>query len=481
MSACGTSPRRGKPRSWRPLSALVLLLASAAAPPTRADEEQILAAVRAFFETKDLDRRRQLAEQIESDPAYQREKVGGWLHRAAPFDEMAVGVTQIRVPLRNGQTRGVVLRIPARYDPRASWPLIYALHGTGGRGEGIITYLQGVLADAVDEYIIAAPSGYGEAQIHDVWPPPMEHPTVLAAVKRKVHVDSGRVFIAGYSRGGHAAWMLAVLHADQFAGALPLAGTLVLPEVDRLWEPFLDNVANTHVLCVWGANDAFGEDRKTPSPHGGIAGLNRKLGALAARMDLPVIMLEDPDKGHADIVPPAEMLADLLSRRRTRYPRQVKHTFRHIYQAQVYWIEGHKWTGSQWTDKLPQIRLREGENVHNPEHVKDALLRTMRGCLGELHGRIDGQLIDVRRKKVKELTVWIGDGMIDWREPVMLKVSGRKVFEGRLEPDLFVCLSQAARTWDFDRLRWVGLRFKSGSKLRVVTGRTEFPPPGGGQ
>lgn len=67
--------------------------------------------------------------------------------------------------------------------------------------------------------------------------------------------------------------------------------------------------------------------------------------------------------------------------------------------------------------------------------------------------------------------------MIDWEKPVSLKVNGRKAFEGKLTPELFVCLTLAARTYDFDRLRWAGLRFKSGSKTRPVTGHTPFPTP----
>jgi hypothetical protein len=111
----------------------------------------------------------------------------------------------------------------------------------------------------------------------------------------------------------------------------------------------------------------------------------------------------------------------------------------------------------------------------DPEVQRQATVRAIRGRLGELRGEINGQRIDVYRKRISELTIWIGDGMIDWTRPVSLKVNGRKAFDGQLSPDLFVCLTQAARTYDFDRLRWAGLRFKSGSRTKVVTGQTPFP------
>lgn len=117
------------------------------------------------------------------------------------------------------------------------------------------------------------------------------------------------------------------------------------------------------------------------------------------------------------------------------------------------------------------------ENPGDPAVQRKAFARAVRSRLGELRGEIKGQQIKVYRKKIRELTVWIPDGLINWDEPISLKVNGRQAFEGRLERDLFVCLSQAARIYDFDRLRWAGLRFKSGARTKVIAGRTPFPEP----
>jgi len=293
---------------------------------------------------------------------------------------------------------------------------------------------------------------------------------VLLGLKKHLHIDSDRVYLMGYSLGGHTTWNLAVLHADQFAGAVPVAGSFALAEVDQLWDVFLPNVANLPMLNAWGAHDTGGFEGREESPQGGIAGLNRLLTEHIIRLGLPVKTFEDPNKGHGGICPPRPQLLPLMRRRRERYPEQVQHTFRHLYQAQTYWLEGHAWKGAHWGDSYQgHIEFQPDEDPH------DALLRTIRGKLGEMRGTIDGQTIDVRRKKITELTIWIGDEMIDWAQPVTVKVSGRTVFEDKLAPDLFVCLNQAARTYDFDRLRWAGLRFRSGSKTRLVTGRTEFP------
>jgi hypothetical protein len=54
---------------------------------------------------------------------------------------------------------------------------------------------------------------------------------------------------------------------------------------------------------------------------------------------------------------------------------------------------------------------------------------------------------------------------------------GRQVFQGVVEPDLAVALSQARRTRDLDRIRWADIRIDTRTgKARVVTADDDFPP-----
>jgi len=146
--------------------------------------------------------------------------------------------------------------------------------------------------------------------------------------------------------------------------------------------------------------------------------------------------------------------------------------FRLVCQGQVWWIEAHTWRGPWWDQKPLKLSFRPDENPDRLDDQAEARARAVRGRLAELRGEINKQEIRVHRKKISELTIWIGDGMIDWDQPVSLKVSGRKAFEGKLTPDLLVCLTQAARTYDFDRLRWAGLRFKSGSRTKIAASKS---------
>ena len=282
-----------------------------------------------------------------------------------------------------------------------------------------------------------------------------------------MHIDSDRVYAIGYSRGGHACWSIAVTCPDEFAGLVPIAGTLLIPEYDVLFETFLPNVANTRVLCCYGATDDAGPDGK-PSKAGGVTGVNRYLRKIAEPLKLPITLIEDAEKGHGNIVPPPEEMGELFARRRIPAPAKIEQTFRVLDQGLCYWIEPREWTGKQWTDAPVPLEFKPGEKDWDEKTQRQAAARAIRALLAKVKGSIDGQKIRIDRKNVKEYVIWLSDGMIDWSQPVSVNDSGGKMFDGRLEPDLLLCLLQASESWDFERLRWAGLRCISGKKAVAI-------------
>lgn len=454
---------------------LVALLLSCGAGPANADEPAILQRIKQFFATDDVPERKALVAAILEDPAYDRAKVGQWLHQADLWDARPAGRHSIRAEIDDGSRLPITIRVPAGYEPRKPYPLIYALHGTGADAESILQYVEQILGPRCEEFLVAAPSGYQQVVINSAVRPSVEHPAALREIRRSVHVDSARVYALGYSRGGHAAMTLAVLHPDQFAGVVPIAGTLILAVREPLLESFLPNIANTRVLLCWGADDTLGPDLKTESPDGGIAAINRWMRDLAAHRRLPLTGVEDPGKGHAGIVPPAAELSELLAATRPAYPPNVDQMFRLLYQGSAYWIEAHEWVGDWWDERPVAIDLPPGVETVTPEEQNKLLAEAIRAKLGGLKGQFERNRIRVSRKRIRDLTTWFGDGMIDWSQPVELKLNGRLIYDKRLEPDLGVCLAQAARTLDFDRLRWAGVRY-DGTRPRLVTLETTFPP-----
>lgn len=430
----------------------------------RADEAAIGAKLKDYFAAADNTKRAALVKEIEADPAFDRARLSQWLHSAVTFEKLETGRREISVSIDNNQSRNVTLRIPKNYDPAKAWPLIYALHGTGGDGASIIQYVESLLGPGIEQYVVAAPTGYGQNVIDQDGPASREHTLVLRAIRKRVNIDANRQFVTGYSLGGHTAWTLAILNADEFAAALPMAGSVQLAETEEFWPDFIENIANLHIVCCWGERDTS-DGAGGASAAGGIAGLNRKLTKLAQGKGYSMIGHELAGVDHGGVVPPAALLDHALEKVRAQYPRKIRHTFRRITTARAYWLEARVWDGPEWTSEAMKLTLQPGEDPRKAMH------REIRTRLGRLEGSIDGNTIKVSRKHADDIVVWLGDpAVMGWKrdEPIVLNVAGKKVFDEIVTPDLGVCLAEAARTYDFDRLRWAGLRYVGGKKVKAV-------------
>ena len=439
---------------------------------TMATIPEVQADLTAFFRTAEDDRRAELAARIEASPGYTRDRVGDQLAGLDLWPAVAAGRRDLAVPVGHGQVRPVMLRVPRGYTSERAWPLLYLLHPGGSSGPAFMGYAEQLLGPRIEEFVVAAPTGYRQTGLDAPAPFTVDHLAIFEAVRRTVHVDPDRTFALGYSTGGYAAWAVALLHADQLAGAVAIGSVFTVPPgEDGLWKAVLPNLAQVPVIHVWGTRDSLpvtciGGGRSI----GTMAEVNQRFRTWTKGMNLPIEDCAIPGRGHGGLTPPEGPLSDLLARRRVHYPPKVDHTFRHLHQGHCYWLEAHTWEGEHWGAGRPRVRKQANENDAR------ALGRTVGALLGRLEGEVDGQTLRVERRHVGDLTVWLGEGMVDWERPVAIEVDGRRVFEEVLRPDLGVCLAQAARGFDFARLRWAGVRVDARSAAAPVTLRTPFPP-----
>jgi hypothetical protein len=306
--------------------------------------------------------------------------------------------------------------------------------------------------------VVAAPQAAwnGPFDIHDELETDQPVRT-LRELRRRFHIDSNRVFVTGYSKGGHRTCSASVMFADQFAGSLPLAGSMALPQGEGLFPQFLPNLQYLPMLMVWGALDTTGPNGKE-SPSGGIAGLNRSFAKVSGQMSLPLTTFEHPELGHGGIIPPPDELSTLLSERRTLYPPEISHWFRYPGQGRAYWVRLVEFQGQPWSDGRVHVQLKRGDN---PD---EAFLRETRRRMGKLQGHIEGQTVTVRSKRVIVVDILLNDELVDLNEPVRIKLNGRKAFDGLLERRIDTLLDVAASDWDFDRLFCTRIRVKLGRR-----------------
>jgi hypothetical protein len=429
------------------------------------EERPAVERVRRFFLAADEAERRRLAKEVAALPAYRPERVRDWLHAADLHRPLPPGVTEVEVPidkvdLDEDRSRPVAVRVPDGYTPDRPWPLVMAYHPTGGSGPGMLMGVERCLGPDVERFVVAAPTGYRPANVDSKRCISTEHPSVLLHLKKTLHVDSDRVYVIGFSGGGYAAWSLATFFTDQYAGAMPVGCTFdAAPEIPGLWDLLLPNLTGLPVLHVWGDRDelqALGFDLRTP--RGAINDLNPKLAEQAGRLGLDVTNHVIPGGVHS-FDPPADKLRQLLERKRA-YPPRVVRRFRHLHQSPAVWLEGRVWDGDHWGLIPPKREPRPGESR------EQAIGRIVGELLGRLTGDIHGQTFAVDHDHLAEFTVWFGDGPHDWAKPVTVRSNGKVVFDGRVERDLFVCLSEARRTFDFERLRWAGLRVTKDGRVR---------------
>ena len=433
-------------------------------------EVEIVARIKRFFETSDEAERREIAHQIEADNAYDPSKVSDWLHAAGLHHQFKSGFKTIDVALDNREQRKVSVRVPKGYSPEKRWPLILAYHYTGGTGEDMLRLVSRSLAERVDEYVIAAPTDYLPLNIDSQrsWRP--EQRLVLRELRKSFHVDSNRIYVTGFSQGCYAAWSYATFFGDELAGAAPVACTFdAAPEIPGLWELLLPNVTNVPILHVWGSEDhlpVYGIDLRTIV---GVASkLNERLTELTKELNLDVLNYRIKGGGHA-FDPPGDLLTKLLEKRRSQYPSQVRHRFRSLIQGRAYWLEALAWDGDQWGMTPRALEPKSGESR------AQTVGRTITELLGQLDGRIQGQEIAIVYRHVDSLMVWLGDDMVDWTKPVRIVGNGEEVFSGTVSRDLFLCLREAARTYDFDRLRWAGVRVSKNGKAKLVMNGDSMP------
>jgi hypothetical protein len=443
------------------------LAIDAVAPPP----DDPVALVREYFQAADPAARAAAAARIASHREYGPARLRDWLHRGAPFADLAPGSQEIVVDVGAGQSRRVFVLVPEGYRPDRAWPLVYALHPSGLPADEWGRAVQRMLGRMARDFVVASPE-YGQNYIGAKPPFVAEHPAILDAVARRVHVDAGRVYSFGYSKGGFGAWFVALYYPDRLAGAVSLAaGFDVAPADDGFWKLLLGNVAHVPVLNAWGERDPLIIQDLAEKPVGTFAESNRRFQREIRGMGLPITNVEVPGGVHTRLAPPGAAIAQILAGHRRVDPDRIDHAFRHLHQASCYWLEGLTWVGAAWGDPWPRPEPgRPGE----PEAA--ALARTLEPLLGRLTGARDGQTFRLTRRHIGDVVVWLGERTIDWDRPLTIEVDGKVAFSGKAVPDPALALARAASSMDFDHLRFAGIRVSASGEAAALTAQT-VPEP----
>jgi predicted peptidase len=114
------------------------------------------------------------------------------------------------------------VRLPEDYNPQNDYPLILFLHGRGGGSlnfHDFDSYGMGDYANLNSDFpfIVVAPQTSGD------WYTSLLDQT-LEEITHAYSIDTNRIYITGFSMGGHGTYLMAFEYPERFAAIAPVAG-----------------------------------------------------------------------------------------------------------------------------------------------------------------------------------------------------------------------------------------------------------------
>jgi len=144
-------------------------------------------------------------------------------------------IQHLAYSLPDGTSMLYALSVPRGDTEGRPRPLILALHPGGERSpyRGSV-FMRGVVAPALNSLgaIMVAPDCPTRS-----WSDPAAEQAVLALLDQIMAehpVDRQRILVTGFSLGGAGTWFMSSRHADLFSAAIPIAGRIADPTLERL-------------------------------------------------------------------------------------------------------------------------------------------------------------------------------------------------------------------------------------------------------
>ncbi|KKK55577.1 hypothetical protein LCGC14_3073150, partial [marine sediment metagenome] len=232
--------------------------------------------------------------------------------------------------------------------------VMLAAHGQNGNGRLMGVMMQRMLGASVDEYVIVAPSMPGPRRYYGKAYQEQAYLKPLAWVRANLNVDDDRIFVSGYSMGGHQAWHFAALWPHLFAGAVPMAGVPTFQGSPYTNHSYLSNLAHLPVWAIWGELD-----RRTPGTLGNVDFCRLAAKRLTALGNRKFKGTELAGVGHGGCWPAADAFRRFLAAgKRVTSPERLSHVFHSRRHGQGYYLLAGELSRPEVDfDRRPKIKL----------------------------------------------------------------------------------------------------------------------------
>jgi hypothetical protein len=338
-----------------------------------------------------------------------------------PIPIMGVKTTKLtgRLP-DEPKGQSYFLKLPPEYHTGRSYPVLVVLHRASDTPKEMLDKW----ADLAAHYgfILAAPAwteavgrttyNYSEA----------EHATVLGCLwdlQRRFQVDSDRIFLFGAEEGGLMAYDVAFSHPSLFAGVAVMSAYPY-----RFAASYTTNGMYLPLYVACGERDS---PAKT---------FNEAFAYRSVRMHYPMILAEYKGRTREWFAGEPPLIMDWMSRKKRMFPLQELgkedkgDSFRTMREGdnRFYWLS---------TNSVLERCLNDAD-AWNP-NTRPATLRA----------RISGgNFIYVRTSGLKQVTVWLTPGMINFDQKVNLNVNGGVLRPRQIQPSLATLLEDLYQRGD---------------------------------
>ncbi|MBZ0110769.1 MAG: dienelactone hydrolase family protein [Candidatus Scalindua rubra] len=326
------------------------------------------------------------------------DKVKSWIRESSRYNVTKPGIYRKLAPV--GERKGeYFLYVPTSYTPKKQWPAIVALHGVGESGYNQIRLWLSALHHN-DEYIIIAPT-YGSGLW---WKEEAEQMvnSVINDVLKSFPINTNRMYLTGFSSGGHAAWYFAIRYPWLFAAINPIAGECPLPSL-------MSNLMHVPVYILHGVRDSVIPVEAARDAY-----------ARLQKLNYFVQYKELPEQTHSFPISETKAMLDWFrDKQRVVYPKKITFTTDSTKYTICYWIEitgFSEFVGHIYGMQRDEYgRLRKSDELPEAAQVK-----------AYIHEQTNE--INVSSYGVKALRLYLDDEMIDTKKPLHILINGKTVF-----------------------------------------------------
>ena len=355
-------------------------------------------------------------------------------------------IQTIKIEAPNAGGGSYLLQLPPGYHPLRSYPVALVLHS--GRAEKPEEMLARCSAEAARRgFILAAPL-WGDGKLKPRYQySAAEHAVAmdtLRDLRRRVQVDSDRVFLFGWEEGGIMAFDVGLGHPDQFAGVVPMNGALS-PFTRRFYWP---NAQYLPFYVIEGQNLVKN------------AKAMQELYKEWSRPPFTCFYVEYKGRGSEWFTGEIEKAFDWMSRKRRYLPTKelgrlnlsstLDQEFRSSRESDTsfYWLRAETVLPRSLCDHRPTTRWATS---YRPATFQGQIT-TGNKADAKIGAKIWTQA-SVRVSGVKQISFLITPGLINLENPLQLSVNGQQVGPLRtIQPSLETMLEELYESGDRQRL-----------------------------